>query len=189
MSEFKEKQILLNKYRQKLATMVSDLDFKRAFGDGVKVLKYSELSNYHNINDLLPNAKDYVFILIETKKNSGHWTCLLKYDDVYEWFDSYGIRPDGELNFISKAIKELLGENHHELTRLIKTIPKGSKMIYNKRKLQKLAEGINTCGRWCILRASMLNIGFDLKEFVDFIERNAYMREKPSDILVCDFTN
>ncbi|NDD59382.1 MAG: hypothetical protein EBZ47_09125, partial [Chlamydiae bacterium] len=84
-----------------------------------KILKYSELANYGNLDELLPDPKDYKVILTESKRNQGHWCCLLKYPTkegcVYEWFDSYSGMPDSELKFIPASVRRMLGESKHHL--------------------------------------------------------------------------
>ena len=47
-----------------------------------KILKYSELSKYNDIDHLLNNDRDCAFILYEDSPNSGHWTCLTKMKGV-----------------------------------------------------------------------------------------------------------
>ena len=43
---------------------------------------------------------------------------------------------------------------------------KGSyKLDYKKKKLQKMNNNINTCGRWCIVFLSKFKQGYTLKEF------------------------
>jgi hypothetical protein len=190
----REKEKLIAHYKQCLETMISDSDFTRYFGNEVQnqILKYSDLANYKTIYDLLPEQKDFRIILTETKQNEGHWCCILRYPyngkDTIEWFDPYGVRPDGELTFISTAMKKLLGENKHYLSALINTINKSkTDFIYNKTKFQQLADGINTCGRWTICRILMMRFGYNLEEFDDFIHRNSEAEQKPPDILVCDW--
>ena len=46
-----------------------------------KILKYSELAKYRNINELLPENTDYAIILYLDEENKGHWTAVLKYDN------------------------------------------------------------------------------------------------------------
>ena len=65
--------------KEKLAKMISDEDFNRYFADAPqKLLKYSDLANIHNIDELLPEEQDYRIILTESQRNSGHWCCILK---------------------------------------------------------------------------------------------------------------
>jgi len=42
---------------------------------------------------LLPDRMDFCFILTESEENSGHWTSLIRDDDVLEYYDSYGTSP------------------------------------------------------------------------------------------------
>ena len=70
----KEKK--LQWYRGQLATMFSDKDFERFFSDAASnIIKYSDLDGIGHIDALLP-MDGYKIILIESTKNSGHWTCL-----------------------------------------------------------------------------------------------------------------
>ena len=57
-------------------------------------MKYSGLAEYSDLDDLLPKLKDYAIILYEEDENIGHWVGLLKYDNVFEFLDPYGLMPD-----------------------------------------------------------------------------------------------
>ena len=190
MSNNKQKEKLINHYKNCLAEMISDKDFQRFFGAGVasKVIKYGDLDNFKSIDDLLPNEKDFAIILTETKRNEGHWCAILKYDGLIEWFDSYGGKggkPDGELSFISKAMNVLLDQDDRYLTKLLKE--SGRKIIYNKEKFQAFQDGISTCGKWVIARILMFQMGYNLKEFQDKINQKMIETGKPYDILICDW--
>lgn len=182
--------------KKKLATMITDADFSRYFNDAPeKIIKYSQLDNMKDINDLLPNEKDYRIILTETKKNEGHWCCILKYKDIetgkhyIEWFDSYSGKPDSELAFIPTPIKKMLGQDKNHLSRILKTVKKPYDILYNGTKYQKLMDGINTCGKWCICRIMMFLAGYSLHDFKKFIKESAKLQNKPYDILICDWIN
>ena len=121
MSNFK-KQELIKHYQKELAKMFSDSDFDRFFGvNSNPVVKYSELTDYNTINDLLPNDKDFKIILIESKLNSGHWCCVMKYKNIIEYFNSYGTAPEYDFKFIPTRIKHLLGQGGCLLSKLLKT--------------------------------------------------------------------
>jgi len=159
----------------KLSMMITSEDIDRYLDAGSsKILKYAELDQFRTMEELLPKEVDYRIILIEQNPNSGHWCCILRYGKTIEWFDSYGLKPDGELNFISKIKNKLLGQDVKHLTFLFNdAVQREWNCIYNKKKLQKLKNGINTCGRWCLLRITMLTqFYFDLDEFLEFIEKN-----------------
>jgi len=184
-----KKEDAYNKMKTKLSTMISDEDFNKYFIDAPqKLLKYSQLENINDINELLPEEKDYRIILTENQKNSGHWCCITRDNDIYTWFDSYGEKPDGELKYISAVMNKILGQDKKHLSRILKTIREPRQILYNETKYQKLKDGINTCGRWCICFLLLHHIGYDLAEFKNFIKLNSKkFNNMPYDILICEF--
>ena len=116
--------------------------------------------------------KSWKIILIENEYNSGHWTLLLRYNNTIEWFNSYGTFPSAELDFISQQQKEILNQDIKHLNILLtQALPK-FRIIYKKRKLQQLENGVNTCGKWIILRIIMMEkFNMDLNQFLRFIEQ------------------
>ena len=52
---------------------LSDKDIRDILGDTCKIVKYSELSQYNTLSDLLPDLVDYVVMLYEEAYNSGHF--------------------------------------------------------------------------------------------------------------------
>ena len=137
-----------------------------------KIIKYADLDNYDDIYMLLPNRMDFSFILTESELNSGHWTLLIRDDNMFEYFDSYGTRPKNILDYIPTFMNKRLGNNYNEdIGMMIKSIKKTDKFIYNKIKFQKEQEGINTCGRWVIARLSLfLSDDLDLNQFSKLIK-------------------
>ena len=101
------KKKMIEHYETQLGKMFSDGDFKRYFGDD-KVIKYSDLSNYSTINELLPLEKDFRVILVESKYNEGHWVALLKYGDIIEWWNSYGTKPEYDFKFIPTPVRIII---------------------------------------------------------------------------------
>ena len=49
---------------------LSDEDIQRILGGDAKIIKYAELANLYDIDQLLPNEKDYCIILYEDRPNS-----------------------------------------------------------------------------------------------------------------------
>lgn len=180
------KKQMIEHYQNELEKMFSDNDFKRYLGEG-KVIKYSDLSNYANINELLPNDKDFRVILVESQYNSGHWVALLKYGDIIEWWNSYGTKPEYDFKFVSLVAKHLLGQGGNLLTKLLNTKRPDQKVYYNKKKVQKIVEGVNTCGRWCIARILAMLVGYELDDFITKVEEKCDETGKPPDILVIDW--
>jgi hypothetical protein len=167
--------INLDEVLTRMRTNITDLDLERYFPETNhyknNVIKYSDLADYSSIEELLPGDRTYKIILIEDNYNSGHWTAVLRYDDTIEWFDSYGLPPDGELKFINAVKKKLLGEDKKLLGNLLSKV-KDKKVVYNNSRLQKLCNKSATCGRWCILRIIMMkNFLYNLKDFQNFIKK------------------
>jgi hypothetical protein len=172
----------------RLKKPITDVDINKYFPEknhyADNVVKYSDLAHYSDIYQLLPKDRSYKIILIESKKNSGHWVCIMRYGDIWEFFDAYGVKIDGELKFINTITKRLLGESRHFLTDLFKTIKSG-KVIYNNKRLQSLKSGSATCGRWVILRILMMrDFFYTLEDFIDFIEKNCKVLDVKPDYLV-----
>jgi hypothetical protein len=118
-------KILYQKYAQQLSKMVASNEFEKMLGKEVnnKIVKYSDLENVNDLNAILTEPKDYRIVLIETKRNVGHYCCLLKYNDkCFEWFDSYGLKPDQEFEFIPVKMQEILDEKQHILSILLNKI-------------------------------------------------------------------
>jgi hypothetical protein len=87
---------------------MGDDDIRKYFPNA-KIITYSSLNDFNDINELLPKDKDYTFLLIEDSPNKGHWVCVSKYGDVVEFFDSYGGQPDSQLKWNSKEKNNQLG--------------------------------------------------------------------------------
>jgi hypothetical protein len=186
----KEKQKIMDHYKKLLATMIDDNDICRWLGSDAreKIIKYSDLKNYNSINDLIPEEKGFRIILTESSPNCGHWCAVLKYKDILEWFDSYGVKVDGEFKYIPKIVRKMLGQDGDVLTYLLtKTKRPNQNVYYNKRRLQSNAENINTCGRWVIARILSMLLGFELDDFINKVDEKIEDTGKPSDILVCDW--
>ena len=173
--------------QQQIKEEITDSDLTRYFGkkDFKNIIKYSELANYNSIQQILPRNKSWKIILIENEYNSGHWTLLLRYNNTIEWFNSYGTFPSAELDYISQQQKKILNQDVKHLNILLtQALPK-FRIIYNKRKLQQLENGVNTCGKWIILRIIMMEkYNMDLNHFLQFIDRLKKQFKLSSDELV-----
>ena len=121
---------------------LSDEDLRKILGSDLKILKYSDIDNYNDLDELLPNPVDYCIILYEEKLNSGHWVCLCKYNRIIEYFDPYGFRPDRPLKWIDMRKRRMLDQDSPDLSHLLSR----EQYIYNDTKYQKPDDFINTCG-------------------------------------------
>lgn len=180
------KKQLIEHYQKELKKMFSNDDIDRWLGGG-HIIKYSELADYPTINDLLPNDKDFKIILIESSVNQGHWVAIMKYGNIIEYFNSYGTKPEYDFKFIPTMVKHLLGQGGNILTNLLKTKEKGQKIYYNKKKLQKIDDNINTCGRHVVARILSMKLGYELDDYINKMEDKMEETGKPSDILIVDW--
>lgn len=113
-------------------------------------------------------------ILYTTAPNYGHWTLLHRPGrPTIEFFDSYGMKPDDQLAYISPAYRRESDQTKKELVRLLlgslDENEAGLGMSYNEHEFQapRRPDGrpVNTCGRWIILRYLSGVGGLSLEEF------------------------
>ena len=138
-----------------------------------KILKYSELAKYRNINELLPENTDYAIILYLDEENKGHWTAVLKYDNKIEMFDPYGVKHlDQQLQWVPCAQRIKLKVAIPYMTRLFNTIKSPQKGILSTFEYQDEKNNINSCGRHCVYRIIKL-----LKNHMDIEQYYKHMKE------------
>lgn len=120
-----------------------------------KVLTYSELKKYDNIDDLLYPYDNVIILYIfnndENNNIIGHWVCLLKTKkNTVEYFNSYGKMPDDELNDIPYNYRYKTDQIEKKISKLMKYSKYN--LEYNEKQLQKLDYKTATCGYYVILR-------------------------------------
>jgi hypothetical protein len=165
-----------------IATPLSDSDIHE-YLPNCNIIKYSELSKYPTLNDLLPEVKSFCFILYEDSPNKGHWTVVSKpKSGVAEYYDSYGGVPDAPLKWTSKEQRVGLGEGKPLLGNLFNNCPE--QVVYNKIHYQNEGQEVNDCGRWCILRTLKMIKGLDLNQFHHFVKVQAKKMKAPFDVVV-----
>jgi len=174
----------IDKMKKMLNYSLSDSDIRSVLGDFTKIIKYADFDHYTSLNELLPQNNDFVVILIESEKNSGHWTCISRRDNVFTLFDSYGCKLSQELDFVSRSMNYLLGQTKAELENLIKNTADDCEVVYNKERLQSQDSNVASCGRWCCAYLSMFKMGYDLEEFLKFINKRCDDTGLPPDIVV-----
>jgi hypothetical protein len=181
------KEEIMSFYKTRLGQMLSDADFRRLLKNP-KILEYKDFKKYGDLYEVLPNDKDYAIILTEFKPNSGHWCALTRKGNKFYWMDSYGVKYDGENKFIPQAMRKMLGEDDHDLTRLVNaTRMKGGIVDYNKKKYQILKDGINTCGRWTYNFILMHELGYSPEQYREIWKKlKANNGGKPYDLLLCE---
>jgi hypothetical protein len=157
--------------QSKLSEFITDTDLSKYDISKENIIEYNQLADYNTIEQLLPRNKSYKIILIEEKDNSGHWVCVLRYKKTIEFFNSYANFPSLELSMISPEKNLELGQDKQYLNILLTKALGKFNVIYNKVPFQKLQTGVNTCGKWVILRILMLtHYNYTLAQFIEFMK-------------------
>ena len=136
---------------------LSKTDIENHFNGKIKIVLYSDIKNYKNIDALL-SPYDRVCILYYWKKYSGHWVCLFrnKYNHI-EIFDSFGTWIDDTLKQINGNFRKESNQDFKHLTKLLLNC--GYPVEYNDVKLQNIKA--STCGRWCIYRMKRKDLNIE----------------------------
>jgi hypothetical protein len=136
--------------------------------------RYPDLRKFANVDALLDTSPIHVcFILyLVDNANSGHWTCLFRRDDgVIEFFDPYGLCVDSELGWVQADKRVALHEDTPVLLGLLVKGSQEERWVFNKYDFQASDARIQTCGRWCALRA--VHKDMDDKAFHALIKTSA----------------
>lgn len=144
-------------------------------------VNYDDLDRYKTLAELM-GSRVAVFVLMDvhTGKSAGrvgHWIALLhhKEKDTYAYYDPYGlgIAKDLALTHESDVIRKLLAP---------------VKIDDNKFKHQAFLDGVNTCGRHCVVRGLFphLSNGEYNKEV---IRAGVPSHARSADDLVCLITS
>lgn len=169
---------------QVVETPMGDDDIKRYF-PSAKIEVYSDLSKYDNIDGLLPSDKSFMFMLIEDSPNKGHWVCLSRYNDMIEFFDSYGGQPDSQLKWNNTNTNEKLGQGKKLLSGLLNNFD--GKVVYNPVKYQSDGSDINTCGRHCTFRIQNMQSGKNLDDYFKYMKQLKNSMDRTYDEVVSQF--
>lgn len=154
------------------------------------IVRYTEFNNMDDIDKAF-KGYDCIIVFFEIENvNSGHWTCLIRGKNSYEFFDSYGLQPDAEFNYITKSKRTELNEQFNSLSRLLNAKrQQGYKIIHNPYPIQKFTLQYDgkvfhpeTCGRHVVNR--LRNKEKSLNQFIlDTYTKNHQLG--PDDVIVC----
>lgn len=164
---------------------LSDSEIKKLV-PGVKIISYPDLQKFPTLESVLDPQGRVVILFLTENKSSGHWVCLFRNGKkTFEWFDSYGLRPDGNMRWLSKSKLIALNEEIPVLTDLIVAAEKGGARVdHNPYKLQGDHTGIETCGRHVACR--LLQKHLPLDDYVKWVTKGG--RQDP-DSVVTEYTN
>lgn len=141
-----------------------------------KLIKYDELNKVFDIDDLFKKTNKLIILYLLQSKTSGHWVCLIKKDDHFCFFDSYGVPEDKQLDYLSFRQRAEFNEKQKRL----KILLHDHLVIYNNVCLQ--AHGTDTCGMFVTHR--LHNSDLDDVEYIGIFTKN---RVDYPDIYVADY--
>ena len=160
-----------NKIEKIMDDPIDDTEMKTYIGQDAKILKYSALKKFKHIDELMPNATDFIVLLYETSPNEGHWVSVLKYPERFgrstlEYFDPYGHALDEPLTWNTNSVNKQLGVVAPYLSQLMNS--SGHKLLQNNIKYQHDSPKIETCGRHTIYRIlKLVQHGLKQREYND----------------------
>jgi hypothetical protein len=179
VQEEQEAKKILNKVAGEGNPVIKDIsetpmgdDNIRQYLPGAKVLKYSELADIDNIEELLPRPKTYFFLLYEQSFNRGHFVVVNRYidngKDTICFFCSYGSKIDAPLYWNSQGKNRELGQDQPYLSQLLQK--SGKNIQYNRVQYQSKKSPVATCGAFATLwiKANMRD-NMNLQDFHDWI--------------------
>jgi hypothetical protein len=144
---------------------LSDAVFEHSIGvPASEIVMYKDLGKYSSIDELLPKDKSYKIIFLNYGVRVGHWVLIMKLNGKFEYFNSYGIKYDNDLNCLSRSIKMILGEDVRQITRLLGK----NKCSHNQFRLQ--SKESDSCGRYVISRVQMMQMGFNNQEYKKYLD-------------------
>ena len=177
--EEEEAKKILNKVAGEGNQVIKDIsetpmgdDNIRQYLPGAKVLKYSELADIDNIEELLPRPKTYFFLLYESSYNRGHFVVVNRYidngKDTICFFCSYGSKIDAPLYWNSQGKNKELGQDQPYLSQLLQK--SGKNIQYNRVQYQSKRSPVATCGAFATLWIKAnLRDNMNLQDFHDWI--------------------
>ena len=149
---------------------LSDEDVLRITDGKCKVMLYSDLEQYDDIDSVL-RPYGAVVILYQLEQNVGHWVTVIKHGSKHiEVFDSFGMSIDQELQFSQYNLRRHNGMQVPHLSHLLDNSP--YTISYNDTQLQQFKHHVNTCGRWCALRVRFRSDSLD--DFINLFKKNEH---------------
>jgi hypothetical protein len=146
----------------KLDHPLSDDEIDKLLNDDVNIVTYNVFKNMTDINDVFKKSDNV--ILLYQWDDGGHWVSIIKHDDnLIEYFGSFGIFPDSQLDWSPQMLNPKYGQEHKYLLNLIiKWLESNplNKFEYNNHDYQS-KYGTNTCGRWAVYRIWNKDIPLD----------------------------
>lgn len=111
---------------------------------------YQDLGRVNNLHDILGPQNACIILFPVQSATSGHYTAIIYYEEIntLHYFDSYGFDWNQELKYSNQPItkQNLIGKLFANAQQ------QGMKVTFNQNRYQVLKDGVNTCGKHCIMR-------------------------------------
>ncbi len=129
---------------------LSDSDIRRILGDDISIVTYPDLNKVSDIRQIFDKKGRCILLFLTASPTAGHWCALLNKKNGITFFDPYGEPPEAQKEGADPALLEQLGETQPRLTELLRK--SGKPVFYNGFPYQEDRKGVNSCGRWSVVR-------------------------------------
>ena len=141
-----------------------------------RLLKYTDLYKYDNIEDVFRDKKKVIILYLLQNDYCGHWVCLFLNHKGINYYDSYGVPYDYQLDILTPEKRKQLNEEKDYLSKLLEPYP----VYYNEITYQ--GKGTETCG--CFVTHRLHNYNLTDSEYLEgFRQHNI----KNPDKFVADY--
>jgi len=141
-----------------------------------RLLKYTDLYKYDNIADVFGDKKKVILLYLLQSDYSGHWVCLFLNHKGLNFYDSYGVPYDYQLDVLTREKRKQLHEEKDYLSKLLKPYP----VYFNEITYQ--GKGTETCG--CFVTHRLHNYHLTDGEYLDSLKKR---NVKNPDKFVADY--
>ena len=130
---------------------LNDVDIAKVTRNKAKLLFYKDLVKYSNIIDAIgPTGQCVLLFPTDNDYKNNHWIAIINHTDTntIEHFDSYGLSPQQEQGYSTNAqVKQGILNKLYQ-----NAVNQGYRFVWNEHRLQKMASGIDDCGRYASIR-------------------------------------
>lgn len=158
---------------------LSNTDIEDYLKNNVAIVKYSDLDNFKDIDDVFKKSDNVVILYELSNINNGHWVCMRrdKKNNIIYYYDSYGDVIEDELKHATDKAKDLVDLSKGKL--LNKLFNSDYTIDYNNVKFQK--NNSNACGKYaCVFLDSKMSVD-DFNNYI--ISMCKDFNKTPDDII------
>jgi len=153
----------------------------------VPIYTYPELNGMKRIEDVLGSGGKAVILFLTTGISFGHWIAVFKRGEQLHFFDSYGLRPDGQRRWLSHDKLVELREDVPVVSNLFRDAHnRGFDCWYSETSFQNPRDDSETCGRHVAVRLAHTHP--DEQQYINFIRREQAATQSTSDEVVVNLT-